>query len=249
MIRLPKNPLTMVGTLDRCWLFTFQTPEEDAWGHLPDPLVPVTHNGYAFWNVVVSHIQSMRPKGAPAALGLSYWHVGYRLYARCETGDGTAIEGLYFARSDCDKKLMTFAGNILTDYHFHTAPISARRDGEGLQIDIASPDAPANATLCLSGRATLPPYSAFASLEEAAAFLKYKPFGLSVLPGGEVSVVKIVRDETAWRGRLVQVQSERWAFLADKSVRPEICYEVSPIAYQWNRAKMAERLATQLKRS
>jgi hypothetical protein len=226
----------MVGTLDRCWLFTFQTPEEEAWGELPDPLVPETHNGFAFWNVVVSHIHRMRPKGTPALLGMSYWHVGYRLYARYEAPDGKAFEGLYFVRSDCDSRPMTIAGNILTDYRFHTAPIRIEEEERSLEIDIASPDLPAHATLCLSAPAHLPPYSAFGSFEEAAVFLKYKPFGLSVSPGGRVSMVKIVRDETAWKSRPVHVQSQRWAFFADKDARPEMCYEVEPIKYQWNRA-------------
>src|SRR5579883_2076878 len=184
MMGLPKNPITMVGTLDKCWLFTFQTPEEEAWGELPEPLVPVTHNGFAFWNVVVSHVAHMRPKGLPAALGVSYWHVGYRLYARYETKTGVCIEGLYFARSDCDSKLMTRAGNLLTDYHFHTAAIAVHRDEACLEIDIGSQEAPAHASLCLTARPKLLPHSAFSSLGEAATALKYKPYGLSVQPGG-----------------------------------------------------------------
>lgn len=242
MIFLRKNPITMTGTLDRCWLFTFQTPEEDAWGELPEPLEPVTHNGCAFWNVVVSRILRMRPKGAPAVLGVSYWHVGYRLYARFQPKSGPAVEGLYFARSDCDSPLMTAAGNLLTDYHFHTAPIEVHEEDRCVEIGIASPDSPAHAELCLVAPAQLSPYSAFCTLDEAAAFLKYKPFGLSVHPGGKVSVVRIVRDESAWKYRLVKVQSQRWAFFADKTVRPEICYAVAPIRYQWNRAVAGGRL-------
>lgn len=236
MVRLPKNPITMLGKLDHCWLFTFQTPAEDAWAELPEPLVPATHNGFAFWNVVVSHVHRMRPKLAPALLGMSYWHVGYRLYARYEPEHGPPVEGLYFARSDCDSALMTVAGNLLTDYHFHTAPVAVQEQDGCLTIDIASGDMPARVELCLAAKPVLSAHSAFETLDEAAAFLKYKPFGLSVLPGGKVSVVKIVRDESAWKSRLVRVQSQRWSFFADKDVRPEICYEVAPIEYQWNRA-------------
>lgn len=243
MLSLPKNPITMTGTLDRCWLFTFQTPEADAWGELPEPLEPVTHNGHAFWNVVVSHIHRMRPKGAPAALGLSYWHVAYRLYARYQPRSGPPVEGLYFARSDCDSALMTAAGNLLTDYHFHSAPVRVQEDDRCLEIEITSRDMPAHAELCLAAPAQLPAYSAFEGLDEASGFLKYKPFGLSVHPGGRVSVVRIVRDESAWRYRLVKVQSQRWAFFADKTVRPEICYQVAPIEYHWNRAVQGDRPA------
>src|SRR5437763_16699429 len=118
---LPKNPLTIIGTLDRCWLFVYQTPIEEARALLPRELEPVTHGGCAFWNVVVCHLRQMRPKPLPAFLGVSYWHVAYRFHVRFRPRSGPPVEGLYFVRSDCDSPLMTWAGNLLTDFNFHTA--------------------------------------------------------------------------------------------------------------------------------
>jgi hypothetical protein len=112
MIR--KNPITMKGRIDRCWLFTFQAPEAEARALLPRPLVPVTREGFAFWNVVVCRVEAMRPRGVPGFLGMSYWHVAYRLYARFG-----AEEGLYFVRSDCDSGFMATMGNVMTDFNFH----------------------------------------------------------------------------------------------------------------------------------
>ena len=60
---LQKYPFTMVGTIDQCLLFTFQSPPEWAEALLPDCLTPVVHNGCAFWNVVVCHVRDMRPRG------------------------------------------------------------------------------------------------------------------------------------------------------------------------------------------
>lgn len=232
----PKNPVTMVGMIDRCWLFTFHTPEENAARLLPYPLVPVTHRGCAFWNVVVCHIEGMRPKGIPRFLGASYWHAGYRLYARYPTDRGEEIQGLYFVRSECDSAVMTTAGNLLTDFNFHTAPIRARETDASVDIDIESVDAPARVTVCRNSPATLAPDTVFDHLDQAARFLKYKPYGISLDRSGGGNIVRIVRDEHAWRARLVQARSAEWKFLADKNVRPEICYEVEPIQYQWNRA-------------
>jgi uncharacterized protein DUF2071 len=235
---LPKNPLTMVGTLDRCWLSVYQTPIEEARALLPRELEPVTHGGCAFWNVLVCHLHRMRPKPLPAFLGVSYWHVAYRLYARFNPASGPALEGLYFLRSDCDSRLMTGLGNLLTDFRFHTAGIEVVEEAPLVRLTVCSPDAPAAATLDRAQPPQLAAHSAFASLEEAAAFLKYQPRALSITPGGQASIVSIQRDEAAWKYRLVTVTDARWKFLEGKTVRPEICYEVAPIAYQWNRGRL-----------
>src|SRR4029077_1499495 len=84
----------------------------------------------------------------------------------------------------------------------------------------------------------LPAHSVFQSLEEAAVFLKYKPRGISILQDGSAKRVAIQRDEAAWKYRLVEVVSADWTFFQEKTVRPEICYEVAPISYQWNRGRV-----------
>jgi hypothetical protein len=237
---IPKNPLTMVGTIQKCWLFAFHTPLEAAAPHLPSGLELVTRGAFAFWNVVVCRVEAMRPKYSPSFVGVSYWHAAYRLYVRFHPKIGEPIEGLYFLRSDCDSKPMTFLGNYLTDFNFHTAQITAAETKNATRILIDSPDAPAEAKLAYSFP-TLPSQSAFESLDQAAAFLKYKPFGISVASNGNVNIVKIVRDEKAWKSRLVRVDSSRWKYLEDKDVTLEVCYQVDSIQYQWNRGQSYAR--------
>lgn len=232
---LQKNPLTMAGTLDRCWLFTFQSPPEWAEAMLPDALAPVTHNGRAFWNVVVCHVSRMRPKGFPKVLGVSYWHVAYRIYARYQPPGETPIEGLYFLRSDCDSRPMTALGNLMTDFRFHASGIRIRFERNLRTIEIDGADVWARASIRDEAPRALPEHSAFDTLEEADAFLKYKPYGISVDRRGRVNVVSIERDEAAWNSRLVTVEKQNWTFFDDIPARPEICYEVAPIDYQWNR--------------
>ncbi len=237
---IQKNPLTVLGTITRCWLFTYGTSIEDARRLLPRGLEPITHNGRAFWNVVYSSIHNMRPPGVPAPLGVDYWHVGYRLYVSCPLANGETVEGLWFARSDCDNLFMSIAGNLLTDFNFHTAGIRINESNGAVDLRIDSREAPMRARLIDERPAALPSGSAFASLDEAAAFLKYKPYDISIEPDGRANVVRIARDEDAWRSRLVRVEEQRWAFFDDKSVRPEICYQVDPIVYRWNRARVYE---------
>ena len=42
--------------------------------------------------------------GLPAAFGISYHHVAYRLYVRARTADGRSLDGIYFVRSDADSR-------------------------------------------------------------------------------------------------------------------------------------------------
>jgi hypothetical protein len=204
---------------------------------VPGALELVTYNGRGFWSVVVSRLHAMRPRALPAWIGVSYWHVGYRLYVRLPLPDRAPIEGLYFLRSDCDSRLMTHAGNLLTDFSFHTAAIEVVEEPDSVQIAIRSPEAAADIALDRTRPPVLPPDSAFASLEEAAEFLKYKPAAISVSRRGHANVVTITRDEAAWRSRLVHVVAANWSFFRGRTPRPEICYEVAPIAYQWNRGR------------
>ena len=233
---IPKNPLTMVGRLERTWIFNYHTPAEEAARILPPPLEPITHKGCAFWGVVISRVGVMRPKPLPALVGVSYWHIGYRLHARFRDK-----EGIWFARSDCDSALMTAAGNWLTDYNFHTATMSRVGVNGSSELLVDSVGGQAWVSLNPHTATRLPPQSAFGSLDEAAAFLKYNPRGISRSPDGSVNIVDITRDESAWRTRRIEAPHPcYWEFFQDKHVQPEIGFEVEPIAYQWNRGQRHE---------
>src|SRR5262249_41384509 len=148
------------------------------------------------------------------------------------------VEGLYFLRSDCDNPLIAAAGNLLTDFRFHTARVRVTENGPEVAIDVDSAQSPASLRLHRSAPPELPPGSPFAAVDERAAGLKSPPFGISVDPGSwTASVVRIGRDESAWRARPVTVERARWAFLQNKEARLELAYEVEPIPYQWNRGQ------------
>ena len=232
---LQKNPFAVVGTIDQCLLFTFQSPPEWAEALLPDCLTPIVHNGCAFWNVVVCHVRDMRPRGFPRMLGVSYRHVAYRLYVRYQPEDAPAIEGLYFVRSDCDNRMMSTMGNLMTDFRFHAADVRVQNVRDHQEISVDVPGGTARAVVGRQAPSGVPDYSAFSTPDEAAAFLKYKPYGISVDRKGRVNVVHITRDESAWKSRLVTVPKQEWQFFNDLPARPEICYEVEPIDYQWDR--------------
>jgi hypothetical protein len=238
---LAKNPMTVVGRIERCWLFTYHTPIEDALALLPRELSPVEYQGRAFWNIVISELACMRPAGFPAFVGVHYWHAAYRLYVKAKPKTSNeVIEGLYFLRSDCDSSLMKVSGNWLTDFNFHKSPILHTEKDQQRTFTISAKDAPATFVLDYNKPPKLSSSSPFGSIQEAKEFLKYKPQGISVESPGLLNVVRITRDENAWKSRLICVKEANVGFFEGKRVTPEICYEVEPIEYRWNRRALIE---------
>lgn len=198
------------------------------------------HGGFAFWNAVVCQVQDLRPAPLPAFVGLAYWHVGYRIYARTQLADGRAIEGLYFARSDCDRQIVALSGNLLTDFRFHVGAVRIEESGAQVSGEIRVPGADARFELDRHTPPVLDTGSPFASLEAAASALKYPPAGIAIAGPYHLNVVRITREERAWRSRPIAVRHMEWEFLADQPVTPELCFEVEPIDYQWNRGELLE---------
>jgi hypothetical protein len=233
-----KNPISMKGRIDRCWLFAFSMSEAQAKSLLPSQLEPVTHEGKAFWNIVVSHIDSMRPASLPIKWGISYWHAAYRICVKFRTAGGEQIEGLYFLRSDCDNALMSKAGNLLTDFNFHVAGISSTDSLTETKVQIESKDMPGYAVMSKAEPAFLQAGSSFETLQEAGEFLKYKANGISIDGDGLANIVHIIRDESKWQYQLVNVVKQDWSYFNDKEANFEVCYQLQPIDYVWQKAKI-----------
>lgn len=227
--------LFMLGTLTECFLLAYRTPAVSVQPLIPAGLELMTHGEFAFWNMVVSRVERMRPLGCPAFLGISYLHVAYRLYVRATVADGTAIQGLYFLRSDVDSRLISTTGDRFTDFHFHHGKIGLNRGTDGVVIQVAeTANGLGDAELHLS-EAPTSLSSCFASPEEAAAFLKYRPFGLSVAER-KLKLAEVFRKETEWREHPVTVIDARWRYLeslGQHETRLERATQVAPIDYRW----------------
>jgi hypothetical protein len=233
-----KNPFPVCGDIERCWLLAYRTPADSARAMLPAPLHLITHGGFAFFNVVVGRLRAMRPAGLPRWCGVDYWHVAYRFYVRAALADGSSMDGIYFIHSDCDSRLLTVLGNPLTHFRFHMARVQVSENERFVRGSVSAPGVPAEFVLRRDTPPALSPGSPFATLTEAAAFLKYQPTGLAPAGTRAVNAITIRRDERAWISRLISVESARWKFLAGHETALECAWEVEPIAYRWNRARI-----------
>lgn len=223
----------MRGQLHRCWILVYRAPLAEVAAELPPELEPVRFGGFGFWNVVVCEVEKMRPKGFPKPLGLNCRQVAYRIHTRRQNPDGTSFEGLYFLRSDCDSRLISSAGNALTEFKFHLSDIGIHENPVATMLSVDAPGASGHATIYYGRPVHLADGSPFESLQEAAEFLKYRPYGLSVNPARGVEVFSVRRDESKWKAAVVTANSDHWDFLDGKHAKLEIAYEVSPIDYEW----------------
>ncbi|MEW6207467.1 MAG: DUF2071 domain-containing protein [Acidobacteriota bacterium] len=228
--------LTMIGRLSECLLMAYRTPSESVAHLVPAPLQLVTREGWAFWNVVACRIEKMRPAGTPRLAGMSYYHVAYRLYVRAGIASGEIIDGLYFVRSDADSFLISEIGNLASDFRFHTAAIRHIEDAGRLIFEVRdSREGAAFLRVALDQKPEPAKDSCFASAEEAARFLKYRPLGLSCRDGW-LRVAEVFRDEAQWRETAVNVEEARWSFfdsMSQTEVALEIATRAAPIDYRW----------------
>jgi hypothetical protein len=181
----------------------------------------------------------MRPRLAPRAFGVTYWHIAYRLQVRAAVIDGTAIGGLYFLRSDVDRPLFVAAGNRLTDFKFHRADVQFRCEPERWCLQVNEPNGPGTAMLCLhrATSAELEPGSPFSSIEERERVLKYAPFGLSTSSSGRhLRIAEVIRDEALWKEEPIGVETAAWTYtesLGLTNLKLVRATRVAPIDYIW----------------
>jgi hypothetical protein len=236
--------------MDECFLLSYGIDPEQAAVLVPAGLELITCRGAAFFNIVICHVDRMRTRFTPRALGVTYWHIAYRVQVRAILADNRSIEGLYFLRSDIDRPLFGVIGNRLTDFHFHAARVRFSNDDEAawrFRVDPTAGDALASLAVRRATSNSLAPGSPFASLEERERVLKYAPFGLSVSNSGQcLRVAEVIRDETLWREEPVEVEAAEWSYprsigLCD--LRLVRSTRVAPIDYRW-RIGRTERLGS-----
>jgi uncharacterized protein YqjF (DUF2071 family) len=100
----------MIGRMDECVLLWYAIDPEQAAALVPPGLEVITCRGAAFLSIVVCHVDRMRPRFLPRALGVTFWYVAYRLQVRATLSDGSSIQGLYL-RSEVDEGRDRSGGN------------------------------------------------------------------------------------------------------------------------------------------
>ncbi len=235
-MNLPPVPLTAVGRLDPCVLLTYRTPAERVARLLPPGLTLTTRGPWAFWNIVLCRVRAIRLAGAPAALGIDYHHVAYRLMVHALADNAERLHGLYFVRSDADHRFITALGNRMSDFRFHLSRITLDADDQRVDLTIDG-DVASRVTVSDAGAAALtrPTGSCFPTPLDAAEFCCYRPRALAV-HGGHAVLTEVRRDPAAWHETPVSVSDAHWGLfdqLDQRDAALEWAVRVDPVDYRW----------------
>jgi len=209
---------------------------------LPPGLILDTFEGFGFLAVAMVQTRELRPAFLPRAFGQDFFLAGYRIFARFRTADERLLRGLRILRSDADRRVMVWGGNLLTHYQYRLAKAEVREAAENLSIDITTPNREADVQVSarLDTVMDLPPTgSPFRDLHQARLFAGPLPFTFDYERETH-SMVLIEGVRENWKPRPVPVEVARMTFL-DKppfnQTTPLLAnaFYVRDISYAWKR--------------
>ena len=235
--------ITMTGRLSECILLSYSVPVASVQALVPSGLELVTHQGQAFWNIVVSTIDKMRPRRMPRWSGITYHHVAYRLQVAAETDSGESLSGLYFLRSDVSSSLIGTTGNWLSDFKLHRSKIEITVHEARVDTVVRSGESAGNARLCIDCNAGAALQTGlFKDRNEEQQILKYQPLGLAIGSQDRIRLAEVIRDESDWREETVTVLDAEWGFFDDEmqsQLTLERATRVAPLDYRWRLGRTA----------
>ena len=210
--------MEITGVIKRRILVNYRVAPELVCPLLPAPFRPKLHRGFAIVGICLIRLESMRPAGMPAFIGISSENAAHRIAV--EWDEGAAVrEGVFVFRRDTNSLMNHYAGGRLFPGEQHFADFTVRdRDGHvGLRVRTDK----GTALVELRGHETteLPADSLFHSLEESSRFFEGGSLGFSLSKAGDIDGMKLVTRE--WTVKPFAVEISRSRFFADTQVFPE----------------------------
>lgn len=233
--RLRRHPFPVSAHFRHSLVLAYALPLEALEPLLPPTPEPDRRGDLGFAAAAFVQTERMRPSFLP--FGLDFFLGGYRVFVRVR--GRPSLRGLYILRSDTDRRLLTFFGNLLTSYRYRTVDATCRLDGHELEIRVRPG---VHLTADLRRRpAPLPPGSPFATLDEARRFAGPLPYTFHHEPetGGLLSVRGI---RSAWNPEPVAVDVHELDFLSrfDAEATLANAFYVGGIDYRWQRGRLVD---------
>lgn len=169
---------TLRGVIDRRMLVNFRVRPDVVARLLPLPFRPKLVRGWAMAGICLIRLKDVRPRGLPAALGLSSENAAHRIAV--EWNDGAAArEGVFIPRRDTSSKWQAFvAGRVFAGVH-HQANFDVRETADLFSLEMRSLDGSGSVKLKAQRASSLNSTSIFTSLAEASEFFARGSVGYS----------------------------------------------------------------------
>jgi hypothetical protein len=238
---LKRHPLPVVAFFRHSLVLTFAYPRELLQPLLPPGLLLDTYKGFGFLAIAMVQTVNLRPSFLPEFFGQDSFLSGYRIFARLDT-PGSSIRGLRILRSDTDKRLMVFSGNVLTHYAYRLCKAECEEDAGKLRIAISTRrgDADLEVLADLANKpASLPEGTPFENTGDARKFAGPLPFTFDYeSQTNSIIMIRGVREH--WNPQPVAVDLIKCNFLNS----PPFCdappvlanaFHLQDVPYRWER--------------
>lgn len=166
------------GVIRRRVLVNYRVRPEVVRTLLPPPFEPKTVAGWGMAGICLIRLAELRPRGVPAALGLSSENAAHRIAVVWGHGD-TRREGVFVRRRDTSAWWNVVAGGRLFPGVHHRADFDVQETPERLRLALQSRDGVTRVTVAGAPASSLPPSSVFGSVGEASRFFELGSCGYS----------------------------------------------------------------------
>jgi hypothetical protein len=237
-MRLP----VIQGVIRRRILVNFRVDPAVMQRLLPARFTPKLHAGHAIAGVCLIRLEQIRPRFAPASLGLSSENAAHRVAVRWEDAVGEPREGVFIPRRDTGSMATRLMGGRLFPGEHHRATFAVREDAETIDLRMQSLDG--GVAVSVRGRfgGELPGASCFPSLAVASAFFEPGSLGYSATsePGRLDGLELRTR---GWRIEPLQIEEVRSTYFADPakfppgSVEFDCALGMRNLAHEWHGAE------------
>jgi len=240
---LKRHPIPIAAHFDWSLVLCYAFPRETLEPLLPPGLELDLYGSHGFLAIALVATRELRPAGLPRWLGHRFFLSGYRIFTRFKTAEGRRLRGLRILRSDTDRRLMAFFGNLLTHYRYEHAQVRCARRGSELEVTIASRNGGADLEVradLASRPAPLPNGSPFPDLRTARRFAGPLPFTFDYERETH-SIVRVEGVRERWHPEPVDVEVRRATFFdrppfaALGPPRLANAFYLEDVPYRWKR--------------
>ena len=208
----------MAGEIERRLLVNYRVDPDAIAGVLPAPFRPQLVDGFAVAGICLIRLGSLRPRGLPAALGVTTENAAHRVAVEWDE-DGSTRAGVFIPRRDTDSRLTAVLGGRIFPGAHRLARFSVTESDERLHVGFRSTDGTLEVDVVASVEPTLTESRLFGDADEASRFFEQGSVGFS--PGRDPAHVESVRLSThAWRVEPCRVVSSKSTFSDDPTRFP-----------------------------
>jgi hypothetical protein len=176
--------LALQGIVRRRILVNFRVDPEVIQRLLPEPFRPKLVGEWAMAGICLIRLEQLRPRGLPAAIGVSSENAAHRIAVTWDEPSGEQREGVYIPRRDSGSLLNHVVGGCLFPVEQRRARFQVRDTLDRIDLKLETEDGGGDVWLRARASDGLPNSSLFASLDEASSFFRRGALGFSPTTSG-----------------------------------------------------------------